>query len=819
MSADSHKVRELLDESLSDLDDKLGVTGNDLQLLNQIEQRIGRMLRADSSVESEIRAVLQERYNDGELRTETYELVRTMLDQHLTEEVRTEPTGDSLAGGRDPVGELDLATAQLATGTVTDDEYAATAVIHEEVLRPATAEEQVQVGSVLRDRFLLQERVSGGSMGVVYKALDRRLAETGVAEPWVAIKVLSPQLSRNGTALRALQQEAAKGRCLSHANIVRFVDLDREDDLYFIIMEWLEGRTLAEILDSSDTAMGTDQALGIVRQLANALGYAHRCGIVHADVKPANVMILPNGDTKLFDFGVARVRQMQEMSRADFDPGVLGALTPAYSSMQVLTGEDPVPADDVFSLGCLLYRLVAGYRVFGPRNAAEAAEEGMKPQRPQGLTDGQWRALKKAIAFSRVTRFQTMPEFIDALEDHSVANIEIGPTDDFDVEEIGGSRSWFFGLVALLLLLSFAIYEFGFSDPFGWTREAGAWIDAQLARIEEDVQPDEGLPAPDVDDGITDLPAEAEEPIAAADAGATGTADSVPADTAEAPDAPAAGPGEAAVTDASPDGSSAAGEPDAPDTADGTSLPPADVEIMLNNSASAPTPVTVTLLEDSGPTVVDFRRAGSMDLPLELRLEEVGFTGNRSPWASTQYAISNDGSIELAAGQERARMTLEMASDSRREADQVSTLQVRSRDSAAMQYAILNVELEDDDQRAFESRLPVNTIGFAVSQAAVRESDPVVQIDVLRFNPDETQTVVAYSVADIAAKEGEDYFAPGGYSVSFGPGQRSARLLIPLVQDSVKEGDEAFSVELATGDAEVVPDVFDRIAIMIRDDD
>ena len=83
------------------------------------------------------------------------------------------------------------------------------------------------------------------------------------------------------------------------------------------------------------------------------------------------------------------------------DPGVLGALTPAYSSMQVLTGEDPTPADDVFSLGCLMYRMVAGHRVFGPRNAAEAAEQGMEPQRPQALNDAQWRALRKALSGSR----------------------------------------------------------------------------------------------------------------------------------------------------------------------------------------------------------------------------------------------------------------------------------------------------------------------------------------------------------------------------------------------------------------------------------
>ena len=107
-----------------------------------------------------------------------------------------------------------------------------------------------------------------------------------------------------------MQQEAAKTRCLVHPHIVRFIDLDRDDDLYFLILEWLEGRTLADILDSADArSIYLEAAFRIVRQVGDALDYAHRCGIVHADIKQGNIMIMPNGDAKLFDFGVARVRQ------------------------------------------------------------------------------------------------------------------------------------------------------------------------------------------------------------------------------------------------------------------------------------------------------------------------------------------------------------------------------------------------------------------------------------------------------------------------------------------------------------------------------
>ena len=133
--------------------------------------------------------------------------------------------------------------------------------------------------------------------------------------------------------------------------------------------------------------------------------------------------------------------------------------------------------------------------------------------------------------------------------------------------------------------------------------------------------------------------------------------------------------------------------------------------------------------------------------------------------------------------------------------------------------AKIEIALEDDDQRAFESGLPRNTVAFAVSQVAVAERDPAVQLDILRFNPGNQAIVIGYSVKDITATEGQDYFSPGGHSISFAPGQRTARLLIPLVQDSVAEGDEAFTVELATSNADIGGDVYQRIVIMIRDDD
>ncbi len=830
MGADSYKIREILAEPLADLDDTLGTTNDDIRLLTDLKQRIGGLLGSGNGVEQEIRALLQERYNDGALREETYQLVKSMLDRHTTENVKTAPKDSRQSrSALDTESEFDARTAELGNDEPSDDDaFAATAVLKDSKSHPVVADDQVQVGSVLRDRFLLKERVAGGSMGVVYKALDRRMAEAGAGEHWVAIKILSPQLSQNAQALRALQQEAAKGRCLTHSNIVRFIDLDRDDDLYFIVMEWLDGQNLAEILDSSDgKAMGIEEAIDIVEQTCRALDYAHRCGIVHADVKPGNIMIMPDGTVKLFDFGVARVRQTEEQAGNEFNPSVLGALTPAYSSMQVLTGEEPVPADDVFSLGCLFYRLVAGYRVFGPRNAAQAAEEGMKPQRPQGLSDSQWRALKKAISFSRVTRFQTMAEFLEALRDESGETIAIEADQRLLAEEKPSSHSWLLGLVALVGLLGFAIFQFGFSDNYELSGKTQDWLDRQISTFKQAIATDNAAEGTD-DNAIVDLDMPPQNPIAEQAIASPGT-ETAQAET-ELDELAGAGPGAAsAETDEDPTAGLVTGtdslmpelfeEEDTATPIDFSILPPASVQVPLQEGSLESAPTVVTLREDDAPITVDLMRTGSIEPPLRLRIEEVGYSGNRSPWAAGQYTISDDGMIEIPAGQDRARITLSMASDPLREADQVSTLRVRQADSTTTQLATIELELEDDDQRAFEAELPINTLAFAVSQVSVRERDPVVQIDVLRFNPDDTQVVIGYTVRDITATEGEDYFSPGGYSVSFGPGQRSARLLIPLVQDSISEGDEAFTVELAARDDTVGAEVYQRIVVMIRDDE
>ncbi len=848
------KLERTFTEQLAEFEAQLKDQDDNAALLSEIHAVITDLLAENGGRDEEIREILQKRYNGGKLRLETYQLVRNVLDRVVIESMPTMPDAADDDG---------------------EDAYVRTTVIETAPPADDSPHGHLQVGSVLRDRFLLQERVAGGSMGVVYKALDRRIAEADGIDPWVAIKVISPRLSKNAHALRALQQEAAKGRCLSHPNIVRFIDLDRDDDIYFIVMEWLEGRSLAAILDDNrHQTVDRATALDIVRQVGHALDYAHRCGVVHADVKPANIMIEPSGQVKLFDFGIARIRQKQLPTRREFDPGVLGAVTPAYSSMQVLTGEDPQPSDDVFSLGCLMYRLVAGHRVFGPRNAAEAAEQGMEPQRPHGLSDPQWRALKKALAYARVARFASVAEFLDALDAGGEA--EEAPTfapapaamhshEPFIVEPKRApaprGRGWGLSL-ALLVVLAGVVTVAVRPDLVDTVRSRLATLSgtfapapAEEAAPASDENPMDGNPfaRPDTrppeepaaaagaasgspDRAAEPAPGQHEAPPTITPAPGSGASEGVVPggndvtrpypDAADAGAAPAgqatqggaANTGAAqenAAADAAPAGSA---EPAVPGETAGTAADagPATLTVPIDGP-QAPREFDLVLREDAAPAVIELLRTEDVPEPLAVLVEEVGFSGNRSPLTSGRYNLSSH-MARFEPGQTRARFTIAMSSNAMREPDRDARLLIRNAANSTSRFALLNLTLEDDDQRSFEANLGPDTIGFSQNELVVNERSPAVQIDVLRFNPGDSELEVRYRIAGGSATEGEDYFLPGATGLVFGPGQRTARLLIPIVQDSLVEGEETFTLELVTPPSGQ-PEVYREVTVIIGDDD
>lgn len=280
------------------------------------------------------------------------------------------------------------------------------------------------VGETLNGRFVLEECVGFGGMGTVYKALDLRKLEASDRNPYIAIKVLNVQFRGHPKSLIALQREARKAQALAHPNIVSVYDFDRDGPMVYLTMEYLQGKPLSQVLRAPGfSGMPYAEVLPIVTGMGNALAYAHGRGFVHCDFKPGNVILTDAGVVKVIDFGIARVFHKTETD-ADatvFDPGSLGALTPAYASPEMLERRDPDPRDDIYALACITYELLTGHHPFNRLSSAQARGAAMKPPRPARLGRAQWQALKCALSLEREERTPTVARFLAGFGAHGLA--------------------------------------------------------------------------------------------------------------------------------------------------------------------------------------------------------------------------------------------------------------------------------------------------------------------------------------------------------------------------------------------------------------
>ncbi|TQV66905.1 protein kinase [Exilibacterium tricleocarpae] len=272
----------------------------------------------------------------------------------------------------------------------------------------------------IKGRFVLKQLLGAGGMGAVYKALDKRKVEAKDRDPYVAIKLLNEDFRRHPDSIISLQRESRKSQRLAHPNIVNVYDFDRDGELVYMTMEYLEGAPLDELIREQGDGIKKSAALKIIRDVSIALLYAHSHDIVHSDFKPGNIFVTDRGVGKVFDFGIARAVSKSRLdSGADggektlFDAGSLGALTPAYASLQMLQGLEPSTCDDVYALGCVAYEVLSGRHPFDKLPADAARDKGLKPARLANISRRQWRALERALAFERETRTATVGKFID----------------------------------------------------------------------------------------------------------------------------------------------------------------------------------------------------------------------------------------------------------------------------------------------------------------------------------------------------------------------------------------------------------------------
>lgn len=286
----------------------------------------------------------------------------------------------------------------------------------------AEPERMKGVGDTLNGRFVLEECIGFGGMGTVYKALDLRKLEAADRKPYIAIKVLNAQFRGHPKSLVALQREARKAQTLAHPNIVSVYDFDRDGSMVYLTMEYLSGKSLSQVLRTQGfTGLPYTETMRIVSGMGKALAYAHERGFVHCDFKPGNVILTDSGNVKVIDFGIARVFQKaeEEVDVTVFDPGSLGALTPAYASPEMLEHREPDPRDDIYALACITYELLTGRHPFNRMSATQARAAGMRPQRPANLGRAKWRGLKCALSFDRETRTPTVARFLSQIGEPS----------------------------------------------------------------------------------------------------------------------------------------------------------------------------------------------------------------------------------------------------------------------------------------------------------------------------------------------------------------------------------------------------------------
>src|SRR5437667_454904 len=261
-----------------------------------------------------------------------------------------------------------------------------------------------KVSTTQLGRYPIEAELGRGAMGVVYRSTHPRL------EIPVAIKVLSDQYSTDPNFRQRFHREAATVAALNHPGIVRVYDFDEDGPVLFIVMEWVDGRSMRSWLDEYGR-FSVDVSVDLIQQLLSAVGVAHDYQVVHRDLKPDNILISNRGKTKILDFGISKL--IDDKHRLTATGSMVG--TPAYMAPEQVKGEPVDATADVYSLGMILYELLHGEPPFtGALPTVLHSQVFDRPRASTAIPSPIMEIIWKATAKDRGQRFQTCEEFAGA---------------------------------------------------------------------------------------------------------------------------------------------------------------------------------------------------------------------------------------------------------------------------------------------------------------------------------------------------------------------------------------------------------------------
>ena len=228
----------------------------------------------------------------------------------------------------------------------------------------------IMKGQKINDRYQIIKSIGEGGMANVYLAYDTILDRD------VAVKVLRGDLSNDEKFVRRFQREALNASSLSHPNIVEVYDVGEDNGQYFIVMEYIEGKNLKDLLKKRGK-LTTSEVVDIMSQIADGLSVAHDSYIIHRDIKPQNIMILENGLVKITDFGIAMAMNATQLTQTNSVMGSVHYLPPEQAS-----GKGSTLKSDIYSMGILMYELLVGKLPYRGENAVEIALKHLKEPLP-----------------------------------------------------------------------------------------------------------------------------------------------------------------------------------------------------------------------------------------------------------------------------------------------------------------------------------------------------------------------------------------------------------------------------------------------------